>query len=224
MDSLRITPKDLKKINTVSGSQHAGISGVLSFEARKQRDCWFVYVDWTTAAEPRPYYVGMGNAWRVCDLRRNAKHSAVARKHGQRREIVFMSSIREACLDCEIATIAELHTFVKDESYNGIGCNFTRGGDGIVGIPCSAEKKELLRARFKGIKLSDETRAKMSLAHKGQIPGHRGQKLDPETFKRFQEAGWLSNRGATRTQDARERMSQAMKLAWARKKARHGNS
>lgn len=224
MESPRTTSEDLKKINTVTGSTHAGITGVLSFEPNKQRNCWFVYIDWTTDVVPLPFYVGMGDAWRVYDFRRNAKHSAIARKHGQWREIVFMSSIREACLDYEIATIAELHTFIGDESYNGVGCNFTRGGDGIVGVPCSPEKKELLRSKFKGTKLSLETRAKMSLAHKGKISGHRGQKLDPETFKRFQEAGWMSNRGAIRTQDARERMSQAMKLAWARRKAHHGNS
>lgn len=75
-------------------------------------------------------------------LGRNKHHTNVVRKHGQRREIVFSSDDRQATIDLEIKLIAEHHTFINDPAYNGIGCNYTPGGEGR---PCSEEMKQQMR-------------------------------------------------------------------------------
>lgn len=95
------------------------------------------YIDWTN--DGRPFYVGMGDDARIArKLGRNKHHTHVAKKHGQCREIVLSIDDRQATVDLEIRLIAEHHTFVDDTSYNGIGCNYTKGGEGC---PCNEETR-----------------------------------------------------------------------------------
>lgn len=111
---------------------------------------FFGYVDYTNDGEP--FYVGIGNDLRVRRLgSRNSKHDGIRRKHGQRREVLFVSSDWLATKNWEIATVAELRTYYRD---NPMGCNFTMGGDGTVGW-----------------KPSEETRAKWSRQRKNNTWG-----------------------------------------------------
>lgn len=57
-------------------------------------------------------------------------HTHIARKHGQRREIVLSSEDRQAAIDLEIKLIAKHHTFKNDPEFNDIGYNYTKGGEG----------------------------------------------------------------------------------------------
>lgn len=103
------------------------------------------YIDWTN--DGRPFYVGMGDDARVARrLGRNKHHTHVARKHGQRREIVLSTEDRQATIDLEIKLIAEHHTFKDDPEFNGIGCNYTKGGEGC---PCSEETRQKMRDTIK---------------------------------------------------------------------------
>lgn len=91
---------------------------------------WFVYVDWTLEEIPRPFYVGKGLMARVKVNGRNKHHTNVAGKYGQRREIVFSTLVENESKEHEKHVVAILHTFVGDPLYNGIGTNYTPGGDG----------------------------------------------------------------------------------------------
>lgn len=112
------------------------------------------YIDWTD--DGRPFYVGMGDDARVSRrLGRNKHHAHVARKHGQNRRIVQSFSERQDAIDLEVKLISEHHTFIDDPAYNGIGCNYTLGGEGCA--------------------CSEETRHKISESRKGTAPWNKGK-------------------------------------------------
>jgi hypothetical protein len=176
METCSLSPPDdlTETLSVVTCSTHAGAAGVSSFGHRPRKKgkrrtypAWYVYLDSTCETNPRVFYVGAGNARRINDLHRdNAKHTNIVKKHGQRREIVFASSLSKACFDHEIDLIAELHTFVGDPRHNGIGCNFTKGGDGTVGRCVSDETRAKLRLINVGKKDTLETRQKKSHAQR----------------------------------------------------------
>jgi hypothetical protein len=104
------------------------------------------YIDVTN--DGRIFYVGMGNDNRLNRrAARNKRHGHVAKKHGLRREVALSSENRQDAIDHEIKLIAEYHTFVDDPLYNGIGCNYTRGGEGC---PCSEETKRKMSEDRRG--------------------------------------------------------------------------
>ncbi len=156
------------------------------------------YIDWTH--DERPFYVGMGDDARVSRrLGRNKHHTHTAKKHGLNRRIVASFEERQAAIDLEIRLIAEHYTFVDDISYNGIGCNYTRGGEGC---PCS-----------------EETRKKISESRKGQpawnkgLPGrkltdeekeHIAEKLRGSKNHMFGKPGTMS--GKQHTDETRAKM------------------
>ncbi len=142
------------------------------------------YVDWTLEAVPRPFYVGKGTVHRVQLRVRNKHHANVAKKYGVRRKIVFTSENEQAALDCEIQLIAEHHTFVNDPLYNGVGCNYTHGGEGTSGHKHSDDAKR--RMSRLGFRHSDESRTRMSAIRKGIAPkaackANTGRKRKPFT-------------------------------------------
>ena len=103
------------------------------------------YVDLTN--DGKIFYVGMGDDSRVTHLLgRNKHHSHVAKKHGQIRKIVESFETRQSAVELEIKLIAEHHTFTDDPEYNGIGCNYTRGGEGCA---CNEETKQKISTSIK---------------------------------------------------------------------------
>lgn len=115
---------------------------------------YYAYVD--TTDDGRVFYVGMGDDRRLARrLGRNRRHTHTAKKHGLNRCIIATFCERQEAIDLEIKLIAEHHTFVDDTSYNGIGCNYTKGGEGC---PCS-----------------EETRRKISESRKGTVPWNKGK-------------------------------------------------
>lgn len=116
---------------------------------------YHTYVDWTT--DGRPFYVGMGTDNRLSRrFGRNKHHTHVAKKHGLNRKIVATFPDRTGAVDLEVKLIADHHTFVDDPNYNGIGCNYTTGGEGC---PCS-----------------EETRRKISASKVGRTPWNKGKR------------------------------------------------
>lgn len=149
---------------------------------------FYVYEDWTTEEIPRCFYVGKGLLRRVHDLKRNKKHTNVALKHGLKRVIVEKFVDEKQAFMLEERLIAERSTFMTD-----IGCNFTRGGEGVSGPskrkgtklpathcenislgkrgkpthwsrPKSEAFKAMISAALTGIKRSEETRKKIALS------------------------------------------------------------
>jgi hypothetical protein len=92
-----------------------------------------VYEDWTLESPPRCFYVGKGDERRVQFLKRNGLHTRVAKHLGCRRVVIYETLSEDDALQLEVVKIAEHHTYVYDSEYNGVGCNFTRGGDGVTG-------------------------------------------------------------------------------------------
>ena len=95
---------------------------------------YYGYVDYTTEGEP--FYVGQGMRARVQTPKRkgNLKHSEIARNYGHHRRVEFVTTDREAVLDWEVATIAELHTYRYDPLAGPFACNKTLGGAGNTGL------------------------------------------------------------------------------------------
>lgn len=110
----------------------------------------FVYVDFTD--DGRPFYVGKGLLQRVKARSRNRYHDRVAKKHGMHREVVLETACEFEALNREIRLIAELHTFTGDPRWNGIGTNFTQGGEGLQGHVRSRRTRAKIAASNRGLK------------------------------------------------------------------------
>jgi hypothetical protein len=104
----------------------------LPSDGRQANRIYFVYVDWTTEAIPRAFYVGMGDKHRIGVRDRNRLWKRVAAKHGWRREVLLATKSKAFAYDQEIELIAELKTYHYNNE-DDWGCNFTRGGDGSIG-------------------------------------------------------------------------------------------
>lgn len=107
----------------------------------KHADVWFVYQDWTLEPEPRCFYCGKGDERRLKRRYRNKHHRHVAQKHGMERRVLFGTRDEQFALDEEVRVIAEMHTYVYDPAYNGLGANYTSGGDGVSGHRDTLEQR-----------------------------------------------------------------------------------
>lgn len=154
---------------------------------------FYVYEDWTTEVEPRCFYVGKGSSNRVKYMKRNEQHKSIAKLLGQRRVVVLSTQNEFEAFDIEKKLIAEHHTHARDPLYNGVGCNKTIGGQGIVGRV-----------------VSEETRRKISLSKTGKRPNkiwtdaerkatskrmsklHKGKKISQD--HRYAVSDYLKNR------------------------------
>lgn len=141
---------------------------------------YYTYIDYTN--EARPFYVGMGLENRIQrNFDRNPRHTNTGKKHGLNRRIVGSFDNRQNAIDLEIQLIAEHHTFVDDPEYNGIGCNYTKGGEGCA--------------------CSEETRKKISDSRKGRPPWNKGKSVSYNISleERKRRADQLSKRNRTET-------------------------
>ena len=120
-----------------------------------------VYEDWTLEASPRCFYVGKGDDRRVQLVKRNGLHTRTSKRLGFQRVVIFETASEVDALNLEIAKIAEHHTYVHDPSYNGVGCNFTKGGDGVTGKRHTPESRARITAALIGRPCSEETRRKI---------------------------------------------------------------
>lgn len=179
---------------------------------------YYVYVDWTTEEFPRPFYVGKGNFNRTRRQHRNQFHSRIAKKHGFKRKIIFESEDENLCLIKEIETISSLKTFVNDENYNGIGCNFTIGGEGTSGHKYSEESRKILSESRKGIQFSQDHVEKIRIALNGRkIPDEVKEKMS-RSHKGKKPAACDLNIGKKRTEESKAKLSQKAKEREAKKR------
>jgi hypothetical protein len=128
-----------------------------------------VYGDFTTDQPIVPFYFGKGDASRVAEIERNLHHSNVAAKHGINRVVVYETDDEVKALEREIELIAEHHTYVYDPFYNGIGTNYTKGGEGISGYRHTEETIKQIRRKCSGRKHTPEEIAKQVTAQTGRV-------------------------------------------------------
>lgn len=193
---------------------------------------YYGYIDYTD--EGIPFYVGKGNLGRVKALVRNKKHRHIMNTYGQHREVMFASSDEIAVFQWEIATILDLHTFVKDPLATYYACNMTKGGEGPSGHVHSSEAREKIRRASTGRILSNksrqkiinalighdvscESRQKMSIAQKNRI-FKRGHKLSEAHRQQISMTlrGNQNHLGHKHSEETRQKM----RLAWEKRKQR----
>lgn len=154
---------------------------------------YHTYVDWTT--DERPFYVGMGDDRRLSRrFGRNKRHTHVAKKYGSNRRIAASFPDRQDAIELEVKLIAEYHTFVDDPLYNGLGCNYTKGGEGC---PCSEEtRRKISRSKMdrspwnkgkRGKPLSETQKQRLREVNLGRLPtiGMTGKKHGEATREKM---------------------------------------
>jgi len=62
---------------------------------------FYVYVDWTCEAIPRPFYVGKGQKCRFYYEKRNGFHSKISEKYGLKRVVVAILNDESLALQIE---------------------------------------------------------------------------------------------------------------------------
>lgn len=126
---------------------------------------FYIYEDWTLEIPPRCFYVGKGQDRRLRIKKRNKLHRHVSKHHGLNRVVVLITSDEALAHAHEKALIVEHRTFVRDAAYNGIGCNFTEGGEGTSGFAFTAESKAKMSRKRRGKSLTKDHREAMRKAH-----------------------------------------------------------
>lgn len=110
------------------------------------------YKHWTLEEHPRCFYVGKGVAGRAESNRsRNHKWHAIVKRFGIHVEICVGPITDDAAFQWEIENIASERTFsaIHEHDCDDIGCNFTIGGDGVVGRRQTAAERALRSQRLK---------------------------------------------------------------------------
>ena len=150
---------------------------------------FYGYKHWTLEEAPRCFYVGKGVANRPGSQRgRNHKWRAVTKRLGLRVEVcIGPVTDAEACA-WEIEQITQEGTFSQchDHDSDDIGCNFTRGGEGVAGCVWSQSRRERV-----SVCLKDRPKPQRSAEHCQRLA--------------------LANTGRKDTLDVRKRKSDSQK-------------
>jgi hypothetical protein len=105
----------------------------------------FGYKHWTLENPSRCFNVGKGVVGRAeSHGSRNHKWRAVVKRLGLRVEICVGPMTNEEACAWEVKHILKENTFSTNHSHDDpvdIGCNFTKGGDGVVGRPQSKAER-----------------------------------------------------------------------------------
>lgn len=89
-----------------------------------------------------PFYVGIGEAVRVADLKRNIFHQRICAKYPNwSRTVIEVDDNRENCEEFERFLIAEIG---RRDLRTGSLVNMTEGGDGVKGRIYSDEERKVL--------------------------------------------------------------------------------
>lgn len=150
-----------------------------------------------------PFYIGIGSdeggkyvrAFKKDKRNRNSIWNNIVSKTYYEVEILFDNITWDEACNKEIEFIS-LYKRIHD---GGILANMTKGGDGSLGVVFSKEtcrklsialkgKNTWSRGRVgprKGVKLSEETKKKLSESHKGIVKTVTQKKIDSEIRQRF---------------------------------------
>lgn len=98
---------------------------------------FYGYKHWTLEETSRCFNVGKGLKGRADSDRRNHKWHAIVKRYGLRVEICYGPVTNEEACTWEIDNILKEGTFTINHSHDDpidIGCNFTKGGEGVSGF------------------------------------------------------------------------------------------
>ena len=121
----------------------------------------YLYIHYNKETK-EPFYIGKGNGKRYKQKTgRNIYWKRIVDKYGFYSEIHSYYDTHEEALLAEIALIKECRN-------KGITlCNFTNGGEGMLGYEHTQEAKDKISMAFKNKPLSEEHKLKISEAKKG---------------------------------------------------------
>ncbi len=133
----------------------------------------------------------------ICNITTKSKMEKRCRKHGLRIEVCVGPTLNDNVIQWEIEMIRLEGTFHYD-CLDGIGCNFTRGGEGMLGNHALKGKKKPTRSK--------EHCEAISRALAGKLPSEKQTKF----LKRLHE----NNRGKKRkphSAEVRKRISEKLR-------------
>lgn len=121
----------------------------------------------------KPFYVGKGKGRRAwVKSGRNERWNRTVAKHGLTVEILFDGLTEEESLAVEVDCILELRSFGYDL------CNMTSGGEGTSGHAVSEETRLKISKAHKGRIKDEKWRENMSKSQKGRkLPAHRVEQM-----------------------------------------------
>lgn len=138
-------------------------------------------------------YVGIGTKSRVKNMHRNRYHVAIKNKIGINREIILSSADYGWILIQEILAIKYYNTY---NGCNSNGCNFTKGGEGTLGLNpytrMSEETKKQLRIiKSNNAKLQNNPCSKTNMSKELRL---KKAKLATITRKERKIPAWNKNK------------------------------
>ncbi len=133
-------------------------------------ELFYGYKHWTLEMSPRCFNVGKGNLKRPFRKdNRSHKWHAIVKRCGLRVEICIGPVTNEEACAWEIQNIELMGTFSTEHSHESddIGCNFTKGGDGLSGWRHSDATRKKMSESHTGMTLPETVRKAISEANKG---------------------------------------------------------
>jgi len=162
---------------------------------------FYGYKHWTLEETPRCFYVGKGLGDRPKQTRnRSHKWRAIVKRLGLRVEVCIGPVTNEEACAWEVERISQECTFSECHLHDSvdIGCNFTRGGDGVVGRRHDEEAKRRIGESSRGRKATEQARANMRKAQsKRGVVQYDLQGNVVETFSSQAEAGRATDNAAS---------------------------
>lgn len=145
------------------------------------------------------FYVGKGKGIRAHDMRRgrNCWHKSVTKKLSELGMCAEVQLVGD-CLTEREAFDLEIEQIALWRSEGAPLTNLTDGGDGPSGRKHTEEWKRANSERMKGREVSEETRARIAAAHKGNSYA-LGYKKTPEQIEKSSTA----NRGKKRSDETK---------------------
>ena len=159
------------------------------------------------------FYVGKGSGRRAHSFyKRGRIHQCYVKKYGKENigVFVFPCDSEEQAFSDEIQQIKQL----RSEGYEL--ANVADGGEGASGYSHLPEAKAIISKTHKGVKRSDETKAKMSDYSRNRTEEHtkklaeskRGSKHTPESIEKMR----LAKSGKTLTEEHKLRIAKSLKI------------
>lgn len=128
---------------------------------------FYGYKHWTLEDTPRCFNVGKGLQKRPWQTRnRSHKWRAIVKRFGLRVEVCVGPVTNEEACAWEIEQIAKEGTFSECHLHDSddIGCNFTKGGEGVVGRRHDEVTKRRISEASRNRKATEQARANMRKA------------------------------------------------------------
>jgi hypothetical protein len=173
-----------------------------------KKKLFYVYVDFTTELNPRPFYVGKGVQSRVRDKERNIVHTFMSNSHGFHRRIIFETFDETQAFDVECIMIKQFKTWSAGGS-GWWGANHDLGGQGGCSTPKTKEHCAKIASALRGKKKTKDHCQAMSR-------GGKGKKLSRVHKKRISVGAKLASKAPAVREAKRRGAINANKLRWDR--------